>query len=77
MDVALAALAPFSGADIASVLGRLDPLHAALMNGISSHVFDYDDTHLRTVIHPAAQWRAPCWPMRNISRFRTWISSMR
>ena len=23
------------------------------MNGISSHVFDFDDTHLRTVIHPA------------------------
>ena len=28
-------------------------MHAALMNGISSHVFDFDDTHLRTVIHPA------------------------
>lgn len=27
-------------------------LHASLMNGISSHVLDYDDTHLRTVIHP-------------------------
>ena len=23
------------------------------MNGISSHIFDYDDTHLRTIIHPA------------------------
>ena len=31
----------------------LDMLHAALMNGISSHVFDFDDTHLKTVIHPA------------------------
>jgi 2-methylcitrate dehydratase PrpD len=28
-------------------------LHAALMNGISSHVFDFDDTHLKTIIHPA------------------------
>src|SRR4029077_5931935 len=40
----------------ASVLGRseqLDVLHAALINGISSHIFDFDDTHLRTVIHPA------------------------
>ena len=47
---------PFSGPPQASVLGRgerLDPLHAALINGISSHVFDFDDTHLRTVIHPA------------------------
>jgi 2-methylcitrate dehydratase PrpD len=38
------------------VLGRserLDILHAALLNGISSHMFDFDDTHLKTVIHPA------------------------
>jgi 2-methylcitrate dehydratase PrpD len=56
VDVALAALAPFSGPAQATVLGRrerLDILHASLMNGISSHVFDFDDTHLKTVIHPA------------------------
>jgi len=56
VDIAIAALAPFSGPAQASVLGRrerLDVLHAALMNGISSHVFDFDDTHLKTVIHPA------------------------
>ena len=56
VDVAIAALAPFSGPAQASVLGRherLDILHASLMNGISSHVFDFDDTHLKTVIHPA------------------------
>src|SRR5437762_3333492 len=56
IDIALRALAPFSGPAQASVLGRserLDIMHAALMNGISSHVFDFDDTHLKTVIHPA------------------------
>ena len=56
LDVAIAALSPFSGPPQASVLGRrerLDVLHASLMNGISSHVFDFDDTHLKTVIHPA------------------------
>ncbi len=56
VDRALAAVAPFSGPPEASVLGRserLDPLHAALLNGISSHVLDYDDTHLKTIIHPA------------------------
>ena len=56
VDIAVAALAPFSGPGQASVLGRkekLDVLHASLMNGISSHIFDYDDTHLRTIIHPA------------------------
>jgi 2-methylcitrate dehydratase PrpD len=26
---------------------------AALMNGITSHTFDFDDTHLKTVIHPS------------------------
>jgi 2-methylcitrate dehydratase PrpD len=53
---ALAALAPFSGPPQATVLGRrerLDVLTASLMNGISSHVFDFDDTHLRTIVHPA------------------------
>ena len=56
LDIAVAALAPFSGPAQATVLGRrerLDILHASLMNGISSHVFDYDDTHLKTIIHPA------------------------
>src|SRR2546426_1032120 len=56
MDVAISALAPFSGPPRASVLGRrerMDILNASLMNGISSHVFDFDDTHLKTVIHPA------------------------
>ena len=55
VDVAISALAPFFGPAQASVLGRserADILHAALLNGISSHVFDFDDTHLKTVIHP-------------------------
>ena len=53
---ALAALRPFMGPPQATVLGRgerVDILHAAMLNGISSHTFDFDDTHLKTVIHPA------------------------
>ena len=53
---AVAALAPFCGPPQASLLGRrerMDALHAALVNGISSHVLDFDDTHLKTIIHPA------------------------
>jgi 2-methylcitrate dehydratase PrpD len=53
---ALAALSPFSGPAQATVLGRgdrVDVMLAALMNGISSHTFDFDDTHLKTVIHPS------------------------
>ena len=56
VDIAVRALRPFSGPPQASLLGRrerMDILHAALLNGISSHVLDFDDTHLKTVIHPA------------------------
>ncbi|WP_213993784.1 MmgE/PrpD family protein [Sodalis sp. dw_96] len=56
VDMAYSALAPFAGAEQASLLGRntrTDIMTAALLNGIASHVFDYDDTHLKTVIHPA------------------------
>jgi 2-methylcitrate dehydratase PrpD len=56
VSIAVSALAPFFGARQASLLGRKekpDILHASLINGISSHVLDFDDTHLRTIIHPA------------------------
>ncbi|MCK9513365.1 MAG: MmgE/PrpD family protein [Pigmentiphaga sp.] len=56
VDRAVRAVAPFSGPGRATVLGRaerFDEGHAALINGISSHVLDYDDTHLKTIIHPA------------------------
>lgn len=56
VEIAIAALAPFSAPAQASVLGRSERVNifdAALFNGIASHVFDFDDTHLKTVIHPA------------------------
>jgi 2-methylcitrate dehydratase PrpD len=56
VDAALKALMPFSGERTSSVLGRpekMDAMHAALLNGITSHVLDFDDTHLKTIIHPA------------------------
>src|SRR5688572_13647572 len=56
VERALAALQPFSGPPQAQVLGRherLDCLHVALVNGISAHVLDFDDTHLRTLLHPS------------------------
>jgi 2-methylcitrate dehydratase PrpD len=31
---------------------KIDPQHAALLNGIASHVHDYDDTHYDKFIHP-------------------------
>jgi len=56
VECTLAALHDFSGAPQAGILGRrarTDILHAALINGISSHVLDYDDTHAKAV-HPSA-----------------------
>jgi 2-methylcitrate dehydratase PrpD len=56
VDIAVAALAPFSGPAQASLFGRrerFDIMNAAFLNGVSSHIFDYDDTHLKTIIHPA------------------------
>jgi len=56
VNIAVGALSPFSGPAQATLLGRkerMDVMNAALINGIASHIFDYDDTHLRTVIHPA------------------------
>jgi len=56
VSIALATLAPFSGPPRAGVIGRrerLDCPHAALVNGMSAHVLDFDDTHLRTLLHPS------------------------
>ena len=55
-DAALAAVAMLEPAPQCTVPGRrerLDMAGAALVNGITSHTFDYDDTHLKTIIHPA------------------------
>ena len=57
------ALSPFFGQATSTLYGRgvqgeagngnkVDAQHAALLNGIASHVHDYDDTHLATIIHP-------------------------
>ena len=57
VDAALRALGPYSGPAIAGILGRaerMDPLHAALMNGISSHVHDFDDTTPQNYVHPTS-----------------------
>ncbi|MGH8800264.1 MAG: MmgE/PrpD family protein [Casimicrobiaceae bacterium] len=53
---ALAAVTELEPSPQATILGRserVDIGSAALLNGIASHVFDFDDTHLKTVIHPA------------------------
>ncbi|HEY3177768.1 MAG TPA: MmgE/PrpD family protein [Casimicrobiaceae bacterium] len=54
-DAALAAVSELSPSSQATILGRserVDIASAALVNGITSHTFDFDDTHLKTIIHP-------------------------
>jgi 2-methylcitrate dehydratase PrpD len=56
MRAALAGVQMLQPAPQATLLGRaerVDMASAALLNGISSHTFDFDDTHLKTIIHPA------------------------
>lgn len=56
VHAALGAVQMLQPAPQASILGRsekVDMAAAALLNGISSHTFDFDDTHLKTIIHPA------------------------
>jgi 2-methylcitrate dehydratase PrpD len=57
IEMALRVLTALSGSNHVTVLGRterLDPLGAAFINAVGANLLDYDDTHLRTVIHPAA-----------------------
>lgn len=57
VETAVRVLEPFSASHTATLIGRherLDPLSASFVNAIAANLLDYDDTHLRTVIHPTA-----------------------
>ncbi|HWD57732.1 MAG TPA: MmgE/PrpD family protein [Stellaceae bacterium] len=57
IGLAVRVLAPSFGAPQAGIIGRgerCDALNAAFLNAASANVLEYDDTHLPTVMHPAA-----------------------
>jgi 2-methylcitrate dehydratase PrpD len=57
VEIALATLKEFSGGKQATIVGRrerIDALSAAFLNAASANVYDFCDTHTRTVIHPTA-----------------------
>ncbi len=57
MDIAVTVLTPFFGPPQGIVIGRgerPDALNAAFLNAVGANVLEYDDTHLATVMHPAA-----------------------
>jgi len=56
IDILLDVTNELSTSEQATILGRnvkTDLLSAVLINGTSSHIFDFDDTHLDTIHHPS------------------------
>lgn len=57
LDRAVRTYARFSAGHAATLVGRperLDMLNAAALNAMSANVYDYDDTHIPTIIHPTS-----------------------
>lgn len=57
VDKALTLFQRFNAGGAAHVIGRteaMDMLNAASLNAMSANVFDFDDTHIPTIIHPTA-----------------------
>jgi len=56
VEIADQTLGAFAGAAQATLFGRgrrADILHAALINGLASSIYSFDDTHETAVVHPA------------------------
>jgi 2-methylcitrate dehydratase PrpD len=71
MDIAIDALGPYAGDPIATVLGRrerFDPLFASMLNGISSHVHDYDDTTPGNYIHNSSPVASALFSYASVNR---------
>ncbi|WP_114812130.1 MmgE/PrpD family protein [Paraburkholderia kururiensis] len=57
IDKAMEVYGRFSAGRYATLIGRderMDMLNAASLNAMSANVFDFDDTHIPTIIHPTA-----------------------
>lgn len=67
----LSVLRPFSGRPQAHLIGRaerMDALSAAFLNAAAANVFDFDDTHPATIIHPTAPVAPPLLALSEIRR---------
>ena len=57
VDIAIKTVLSLGGSTVSNLIGRAekcDPLHATFINGISSHVDDFDDTLPKNYIHPTS-----------------------
>jgi 2-methylcitrate dehydratase PrpD len=72
VQAAIQVMAPFSGPDRATVIGRaerLDAMGASFVNTIAANLLDFDDTHLETVIHPTAPVAPPLLALAELHGF--------
>lgn len=61
----------FSAAPAATLIGRperMDMLNAAAINAMSANVYDFDDTHIPTIIHPTSPVAAALLALSETSR---------
>jgi 2-methylcitrate dehydratase PrpD len=71
VENALAVLGRFAGSATATIIGRSersDLLNAVFLNAVSANVFDFDDTHARTIIHPTAPVAPALFALAETSR---------
>ena len=62
VETALKTMLPFAGMSEATLIGRAertDAMTATFINAAAANVHDFDDTHIRTVIHPTAPVAPP------------------
>jgi 2-methylcitrate dehydratase PrpD len=72
VQAAIQVMAPFSGPDRATVIGRaerLDAMGASFVNTVAANLLDFDDTHLETVIHPTAPVAPPLLALAELRGF--------
>src|SRR5580698_3845483 len=71
VETALRSLREFSGGKQATVVGRserIDALSAVFLNAAGANVYDFCDTHVRTVIHPTAPVAPPLLALAELRR---------
>lgn len=82
VEITLETVAAYSGPVTSTVIGRserMDAPNAAFVNAMAANIFDFDDTHEATIIHPASVVFAPIFaraeahPVTGIDALRAFV----
>jgi 2-methylcitrate dehydratase PrpD len=71
IDTLMQTMTPFAGEPTATLIGRSERTDAALaacINAAAANIFDFDDTHEATIIHPASTAFAPLFAVAETRR---------